>query len=201
MEPNTARDTLNYAAGLICEGLSPGARAAATAATFRELAKIGEDLPLTPADLAAALSLLGMPLAADEPGNVQGRRKTCREIAELLGQQLGGEPQRLVAVWRAVEQHFDGTREPRCAAIAETAAREAAELESGRFSRYRRKGLTEARPYRPGEDIAGISISETDRTAGSPRQGDWIARNPDNHADQWLVAAAYWDGKFDLVVD
>jgi hypothetical protein len=37
-----------------------------------------------------------------------------------------------------------------------------------------------------------ISVSAPDKEAGSPKQGDMIARNPKNHDDQWLVAAAYF---------
>lgn len=57
---------------------------------------------------------------------------------------------------------------------------------------YRRKGLSEMRPYVEGEDMTGISVSEPDKLAGSPKLGDMIARNPKNHADQWLVAAKYF---------
>lgn len=60
------------------------------------------------------------------------------------------------------------------------------------FKQYKRKGLTEARPYVTGENMAGVSISDPDRAAGSPREGDWIARNPADHTDQWLVSAAYF---------
>lgn len=55
------------------------------------------------------------------------------------------------------------------------------------MNQYKRKGLTEARPYVPGEDVTGISIAEVDRAAGSPKEGDMIARNPDNPADQWKI--------------
>jgi hypothetical protein len=34
--------------------------------------------------------------------------------------------------------------------------------------------------------------AERDRNNGSPKAGDMIARNPENHADQWLVAAKYF---------
>ena len=60
------------------------------------------------------------------------------------------------------------------------------------FTPYLRKQLTELRPYVDGEDMSGISISEADATAGSPKVGDMIARNPKNYDDQWLVAAAYF---------
>lgn len=56
------------------------------------------------------------------------------------------------------------------------------------WNQYRRKGISEMRPYIPGEDITNISISEIDKIDGSPKEGDMIARNPNNHNDQWLVA-------------
>jgi hypothetical protein len=69
------------------------------------------------------------------------------------------------------------------------------------WNKYRRKGLSEMRPYTPGEDISHVSISEPDRLAGSPKVGDMIARNPDNHADQWLVAKAYFEKNLEAVVE
>lgn len=59
---------------------------------------------------------------------------------------------------------------------------------------YKRKGLSEMRPYLNGEILpSSVSISEADRLNGSPKEGDMIARNPKNHNDQWLVAKKYFD--------
>jgi len=60
------------------------------------------------------------------------------------------------------------------------------------FTTWKRKGIVHARPYSPGEDMTGISVSAPDKEAGSPKVGDMIARNPDNHEDQWLIAAAFF---------
>ncbi|MBZ0170920.1 MAG: hypothetical protein K8E66_00930, partial [Phycisphaerales bacterium] len=65
------------------------------------------------------------------------------------------------------------------------------------FRQYRCKQIAELRPYIPGEDLAGVSVSQPDREAGSPKQGGMIARNPKNHADQWLVAARYFADNFE----
>jgi hypothetical protein len=65
------------------------------------------------------------------------------------------------------------------------------------FARYRRKQIAELRPYVPGETLSGVSISDVDKQGGSPKQGDMIARNPKNHADQWLVAAEYFRENFE----
>lgn len=68
------------------------------------------------------------------------------------------------------------------------------------FTRYRRKQVAELRPYVEGEDLhkcGAVSISAEDTKAGSPKVGDMIARNPKNHADQWLVAAAYFADNFE----
>ncbi len=67
------------------------------------------------------------------------------------------------------------------------------------FSRFRRKSIAELRAYVDGENMAFISVSEEDRKAGSPKAGDMIARNPMNHADQWLVAWAYFTANFEPV--
>jgi hypothetical protein len=68
---------------------------------------------------------------------------------------------------------------------------------SGEFKRYRRKQIAELRPYVQGEDMDGISVSDADAKAGSPKAGDMIARNPENHEDQWLVAAQYFADNFE----
>lgn len=68
------------------------------------------------------------------------------------------------------------------------------------FKSYRRKQIAEIRPYEPGEVLpADVSISAADRQNGSPKQGDMIARNPKNHADQWLISAAYFAENFEPV--
>lgn len=66
------------------------------------------------------------------------------------------------------------------------------------FKKYQRLGkLSELRPYIAGEDLTGVSVSPQDKAAGSPKQGDWIARNPDNNDDKWLMAAAYFAANID----
>lgn len=65
------------------------------------------------------------------------------------------------------------------------------------FIQYRRKQIAELRLWQPGDDMSGISVSAEDTKAGSPKAGDMIARNPKNHADQWLVAKAYFADNFE----
>lgn len=67
------------------------------------------------------------------------------------------------------------------------------------YIQYRRKQIAELRPYVDGEYLNGVSISAPDIEAGSPRTGDMIARNPKNHADQWLVAAQYFKDNFEAI--
>lgn len=65
------------------------------------------------------------------------------------------------------------------------------------FQQYRRKQIAELRPWQDRDLMTGISVSAEDRKAGSPKPGDMIARNPKNHADQWLVAEAYFADNFE----
>ena len=67
------------------------------------------------------------------------------------------------------------------------------------FKQYRRKSISEMRPYEEGEDVSKISISQSDLDNGSPKEGDMIARNPKNHLDQWLVAKEYFDDNLEEV--
>lgn len=67
------------------------------------------------------------------------------------------------------------------------------------FKQYRRKTwVSELRPYVAGEQLSDrVSISPADKAAGSPKVGDWIARNPASPEDQWLMAADYFSENFD----
>ena len=65
------------------------------------------------------------------------------------------------------------------------------------FTKYRRTQIAEMTPWTPELDMAGVSVSAPDKEAGSPKPGDMIARNPKNHADQWLVAAQYFADNFE----
>lgn len=65
------------------------------------------------------------------------------------------------------------------------------------FKQYRRKQIAELRPYVENEDLSGVSINQVDTANGSPKAGDMIARNPKNHADQWLVAHKYFLDNFE----
>jgi hypothetical protein len=65
------------------------------------------------------------------------------------------------------------------------------------FKQYRRTQIAEMVPWQSWFDMSGVSISKPDIEAGSPKDGDMIARNPNNHADQWLVAAQYFKDNFE----
>jgi len=65
------------------------------------------------------------------------------------------------------------------------------------FRRYRRIQIAEMADWEPGLDMTGVSVSEVDAAAGSPRLGDRIARNPANHDDKWLVAQDYFIANFE----
>lgn len=68
------------------------------------------------------------------------------------------------------------------------------------FKQYRRKSISEMRPYEEGEILdSKISISTADINAGSPKLGDMIARNPKNHEDQWLVAKEYFEDNLEEI--
>lgn len=67
------------------------------------------------------------------------------------------------------------------------------------FTQYRRKQIVELRPYVFGETLDNVAISPEDAKNGSPWTGDWIAHNPKNHADQWLVAAKYFADNFEPI--
>jgi hypothetical protein len=64
------------------------------------------------------------------------------------------------------------------------------------FKQYRRSNIAEMRPYVEGEYLTGISVSATD---DPPNDMGMIARNPQNHDDQWYVARKYFEENFELL--
>lgn len=65
------------------------------------------------------------------------------------------------------------------------------------FEKYARKQkLSELKPWEEGDDMNGVTISAEDADTGSPKSGDFIARNPENHSDQWLIGATYFSDNF-----
>lgn len=75
------------------------------------------------------------------------------------------------------------------------------------FKQYRRTNVAEMRPVTKTEvEIGrllttqkyGISISQADLNNGSPKLGDMIARNPEDHMDEWLVSEKYFKENFEL---
>ena len=71
------------------------------------------------------------------------------------------------------------------------------------FKQYRRKQFIELRPV-TGYELKygltdGISMSPMEKENGHPYFGDMIARNPDNHKEQRLVAEEHFDMFFELI--
>lgn len=71
------------------------------------------------------------------------------------------------------------------------------------FEKYRRTNTSEMRKVDAEDTLEslqsdGVSVSQADLDAGSPRIGDMIARNPENHKDQWLVAEQYFKDNFEI---
>jgi len=65
------------------------------------------------------------------------------------------------------------------------------------FEQYRKKGIAEMRPYVVGEDMSGISVSAEDTL----EEGGMIARNPENHKDQWYVGKEFFLKNYEEVKD
>lgn len=64
------------------------------------------------------------------------------------------------------------------------------------WQQYKRKGVSEMRPYIKGEDLTTISVSAEDKPETDMGM---VARNPNNHADQWYVARAYFEENLEPV--
>lgn len=64
------------------------------------------------------------------------------------------------------------------------------------FKQFVRTNIAEMMPYTEGMDLTGVSISNEDLKALSPKAGDMIARNPENHDDMWLISKDYFEANF-----
>jgi len=63
-----------------------------------------------------------------------------------------------------------------------------AELGEIMFKNYRKKNVQPMRPYVPGENLDGISVSKED----TPELGGMIAVNPAHPLDKWYVAKQFF---------
>ena len=57
---------------------------------------------------------------------------------------------------------------------------------------YQKIATQPMRPYIPGEDLFGISVSSED----TPEKGGMIAVNPDNPDDKWYVAKKFFEENY-----
>ena len=64
------------------------------------------------------------------------------------------------------------------------------------FKKYRRTNIAEMRPYIFKEDNKYISISGVDCPDNDMGM---VARNPQNHKDQWYVARKYFEDNFEEI--
>jgi hypothetical protein len=60
------------------------------------------------------------------------------------------------------------------------------------YKNYIKKAVQPMRPYIPGEDLKGISVSEED----TPEEGGMIVVNPKNPADKWYVAKDFFQENY-----
>ncbi len=58
---------------------------------------------------------------------------------------------------------------------------------------YRKKVPQPMRPYTPGEDMTGVSVSEGDTL----ERGGMIAHNPSNPADEWYIAKQFFEDNYE----
>ena len=58
---------------------------------------------------------------------------------------------------------------------------------------YKKTAVQEMRPYIPGEDLTGVSVSERD----TPELGGMIARGADDGA-LWYVSKGFFEANYEL---
>jgi hypothetical protein len=75
-----------------------------------------------------------------------------------------------------------------------------------KFKKYQRIQIAELRPVTDEEVMSrhlasNISMSMEDKEKGHPYIGDMVARNPENHNDQWLVTEEHFKKNFKPIDD
>lgn len=66
------------------------------------------------------------------------------------------------------------------------------------FKRYRKSGITELLPYNETMNMDGVTVGQDAIDSGSPKVGDMIARDPENHDDMWLVPESYFEANYEI---
>ena len=66
------------------------------------------------------------------------------------------------------------------------------------YKLYKRKQQAEIRSYKEGEKLTGVIVSEEEIKNGSPKKGDKVARNPENHSEKWLISEQHFNDNFEL---
>lgn len=68
--------------------------------------------------------------------------------------------------------------------------------DNNKFQKYRKRNISEIRPYIKGEDLSGITVSEKDDPVNDMGM---ICRNPENHNDKWYISKKYYLENFELI--
>ena len=63
------------------------------------------------------------------------------------------------------------------------------------FKEFRKKNTQMMRPYIPGENLSGVSVSSED----TPETGGMIAINPNNESDKWYIAKKFFEENYESV--
>ena len=65
---------------------------------------------------------------------------------------------------------------------------------------YRKKNVQAMMPWTPGTNMEGVSVSDTDKENGSPKEGDMIAMNVDDWSDKWLVSKQFFTDNYEEAI-
>lgn len=66
---------------------------------------------------------------------------------------------------------------------------------------FKKKAIQPMVQWHPEYDMKGVSVSDADKTNGSPKMGDFIATNPASPDDKWLVAAKFIADNYEEVTE
>jgi hypothetical protein len=61
------------------------------------------------------------------------------------------------------------------------------------WKQYSKRGHIEAQPWEEGFDMSKVKSKE------EPEEGDYIARDPRNRDDMWLIKRAFFDANYEAM--
>jgi len=62
---------------------------------------------------------------------------------------------------------------------------------------FKKKASVPMEPWTPEVDMANVSVHPNNAADGHPKTGDWVAHDPSNIIDRWLITKEYHEATYE----